>query len=122
MHVMTALRSKAAGMGCRLFKRGRAGRAVHPLNMSVFSGHAKTWLGAPLHSSVLSYLSQTEHPRPTQRLPHTLTQPEAETWTRREERDNTGAWEDRKQEETRVKKRRRVNGKERRKERKRSKA
>ena len=42
--------------------------------MSLFSGHAKTWLGAPLHSSVLSYPSQAEHPRPTKRLSHMLTQ------------------------------------------------
>lgn len=29
--------------------------------MSLFSGHAKTWLGTPLHSGVLSHPSQALH-------------------------------------------------------------
>ncbi|KAK5851261.1 hypothetical protein PBY51_002067 [Eleginops maclovinus] len=38
--------------------------------MSLFSGRAETWLGAPLHFSVLS--PQAEHPRPKTRSTHTL--------------------------------------------------
>lgn len=68
--------------------------------MSLFSGRAKTWLGAPLHSGVLFYTSQSERPRPTKRSAHTAadTAPaRGETWILWEEKDETGAEENRKQ-------------------------
>lgn len=63
--------------------------------MSLFSGHGKTWLKAPLHSGVLSSPSQTEHPRPAERFTHAdKAAPEAGIWMLSEERDKPGPREE----------------------------
>lgn len=63
--------------------------------MSLFSGHAKTWLGTPLHSGVLSYPSQALH---TLTLTQLLKKPRHGHAEKKGIK--TGPEEERKQEET----------------------